>query len=388
MDSKERIEKAYSNEISFLDFMKTECLCLLQRQTGFKVMFRAICGKDISRCSSNKEIIEMIENFMPSLLIKQSEYKQFLENFRKSNISKNLSIEVCDLDGSLKDLSTEDILINVHGNLRVIDIFIDIYNYAIEVAKLKESVRLDEDPVKLFKKIEFINRTIVEKAKRLHISDEETLYDSANMVIDEFLNDEYYQILSLPQLKKELKEESMQRANDNLHINNGGSGFKKKLYELLNIENDEVDIDLGNLKKIGLVDEQIALVVDKKDKFDKQFSVPFVAIDDEMILELAQDRILELKNDIDFIKRQIFDAFSYVSLDIKDILREKHAFQIGKYIEKLRELSEKFDKMIGELDYTDSAELFNAYNKVLTIYNVISEMKQNSYVIDVSRFSK
>ena len=304
------------------------------------------------------------------------EYAKTLNKLNGSNFSGSEIIELGE---------------KLNSNYHTIDMFLQLASFMNDCSEFQASIQKGSDPVKMFKRIDKVNDLILEKSKSVIFMDGTTMYEPIKIMFDDFYRDGFAELLSVEKLKQELELErqSEQLASLNQKIKDEP---KLKLFEAINDKFAKLVLEMNSLQKIDMFADDILMLMDKMDEFDKCYSMPFANATPENVEKQAETDLNQIENEMSTIKTNIAQALAYAGVDIADILREKHSYQIRDYVEKLRLLSEKYNKMFSELgedfEGVSSTVLLDAFKKANAMYKLVEEMKANSFVVDIARFSK
>ena len=361
----------------------TSTMNYLATDKGLRKMLKEVAGIDAAKAKDMLELSKQIDEAMPKLEESRDYHNNIVE---KINSSPSETLLIRGLKNSGNDYSNEEIkkaLTGIKMNKKVLDVFFNLYNYVISILKRHADIAQEESPVIQFKNFKKFNKFSTELAMSSMANENQTIYEVAKKIFDSHLNDELDELLSITSLRLQIEQESCENKKTE-----AVEQVKTPLYELANAEVNIIENDIEELSKIDIAGEDLAKIIARKQHYDGIFGHKFVKVDDSTLIEIARDYLAEILIMISELKSKIFDTLDYAGADIKDILREKHSYQIRDYVEKLKVMSAKYQTLLEGLNKEKASELVFAYSKALAMYKVVDEMKANSYVVDISRFSK
>jgi len=383
MTVEERVNKVREIELSFVSDLLTSTMNYLATDKGLRKMLKEVAGIDAAKAKDMLELSKQIDEAMPKLEESRDYHNNIVE---KINSSPSETLLIRGLKNSGNDYSNEEIkkaLTGIKMNKKVLDVFFNLYNYVISILKRHADIAQEESPVIQFKNFKKFNKFSTELAMSSMANENQTIYEVAKKIFDSHLNDELDELLSITSLRLQIEQESCENKKTE-----AVEQVKTPLYELANAEVNIIENDIEELSKIDIAGEDLAKIIARKQHYDGIFGHKFVKVDDSTLIEIARDYLAEILIMISELKSKIFDTLDYAGADIKDILREKHSYQIRDYVEKLKVMSAKYQTLLEGLNKEKASELVFAYSKALAMYKVVDEMKANSYVVDISRFSK
>lgn len=382
MKAEERIKKVKELENLFIVELMLGLFNSLVSTDVIKMILKEYGDIEVGDNFNPQQLSLEINSILPELL----EKKDYCEEFYRCDDQnlKFLRIKYRQNNPESDKFKIDNIINKAKVTYIVIDEFLTLYNYINMIPTSYMNADKELDPIELFKKYINTNKLLIKTAKKTPIHDDSkhTIYDVSKIYFDKHLTPEFKELLSVEKLKEELAAElkESKETDENKKV--------VSYYKNANAENELIDRELGVLKNIAIASDEIKKIENEKIKFNKTFGDKFVAVDDESMISVAREYLAKIIISINNTKNNIADALIYAGDDIKDILREKHSYQIREYIEKLAKMSEKYGKTLSSADMQNSDELLALYKKAMAMYKVVDEMKANSYVVDISRFSK
>ncbi len=382
MKVEERVKLVRNKEFEFIGTLMASGMAHMTKDDGIRKMLSEFSGTDITKNSDLVELSKLIDDIMPRIEESKAYYDKIVGSM---NTAPNDNVIVQTLLNNGADFSEKNIKEAIkiaRDNKQVLDTFFGLYDYIITISNMHSGISAEEAPVALFKKYAKLNKNVVALAKETMVNEKQTIYDAAKSIYDDFLTPELAELMSVVTLRQEIEAEQAEMPVVKK------SEVETPVYELANAEKLAIEEDISNLQKIEIAQDDMFEILAKKEHYDGMFTSSFIQIDDKTLIEMAREYLAEIAQMIEMLKQKIAAALEYAGIDIKDILREEHSYQIRDYVQKLRGMSDKYSKMLGELDKNDASQLVSAYNKALSMYAVVDEMKANSFVVDVARFSK
>lgn len=375
MKTEERIEEVRKHENEFIENL---VLGLFVPYVSTEIMKKILkrVGVDVEESFIPQELSDKIDKVIPELLKEQQRGEDIhnlddekLQLFKMKFKAQHPNYSFQEISNSLEQ---SKIICNA------IDEFLAMYNYIQMAANFYMDADKEQDPVVMFEKFKKLNKVLVNNAKKTIMNlDGANLYDITKEIFDGYLTPQFMELLSVEKLKAELEEN---KKNTTIE--------KVSYYKEANKEKQFIANEIKNLSNIEIASDELLKIEIEKEKFDKNFGNEFVAIDDENIISYAREQLAKIMLEISKIKQLISDALIYAGDDINDILREKHSYQSREYVKNLTVMSNKYTSALKSADMQNSEELLSLYKKAMAMYKVIDEMKANSFVVDMSRFSK
>ena len=383
MNSNLRVKKVFETEYTMIVYLMNQLMESLKNDPGVCQMLKNVAGVEVSKNDSNIKFVKMLDDSMFLLRQKGNYYGDLINKLNNRN---NQQMIVKDDSGRV--LSNDEIeteLQSAYNNFGILKMVFDFREYDIKIAQFLQSLMNIDDPVVLFKRINRANKQIIDLAKNIELfHTKENFYEKIKAVVDYYLNEEFYETFSMDKLKEEIEQEKL------LQIKEKKVAEKPKVSHV-DLANDGYALikkDLLNLNDIDLFLEDKEFIYERKSQLDSLTKFPITKVDESKDYENISFRVMDIIISLEILKKDIANVLRYSNEDIKDILREKHSYQIRDYVENLKLMSDKLQKMLNEFDEMDSSQLLAAYKKVLAMYEVVEEMKANSFVVDISRFSK
>ncbi len=383
MDYNKEIERIYNFERMYLSALSHVFVSIVLENDGILSILENVPDGDKILAKRSKETIdEFMNEVVTAATGLKMAYKEILEKSNKAEKYARKLIKKLGMSVESSITVGENINIEaIKTNIKTIDKFLGFAEVMSKVAKYGEELSKNNGPSKIWflKTVKYINNDIVRDLNRHFISQGDFMKTLSMMVeqIKEITN-QAERIRKILESEQNLKKE---------YNTCKPAKVEKPQFEILNKENEKINAELEALVSMGMFLDEVEGIVDFKSSFDRAANPPF---NESTVIETAQEAFVEVNEQIKMVKQKIAAYLAYLGEDIEDVLRDKQPYLVRDYVEKLKFMSDKYGKMMSELDIEniDVNKLAELAAKAQTMYGVVDEMRENAYVVDAARFSK
>ncbi len=396
MKSSERIKKVYEREIEFIDSLTSACAEFLITNECMQAA-ADILGVDVPKALEERSFNKYMAELLPALKEKV-EFHSFINSYMDKHSREAIINSATKSPYLTKKYSPKEIKEAIYMGDEVFSTFTymnSMVEYMQNLAFLRQTINVKGDPIELFHQIEQVNAQIMFTVELLgnRLGSEEIaglLRGDIVKYLENMYKEGFGELFSVDALREELAIEA--EAQRKIEIERKVEQERKAESQQLNDRRKNAQKDVDNLQQTSFCGDEILAIMQQLDEFDQTFLLPFGSDMSREYINYANAELALIELDIESVKQKIAAALAYAGEDIKDVLREKHSYQIREYVEKLKTMSGKYGTKFAEFSNPQaqiaSEALVEADSKAQAMYKLIEEMKANSFVVDMARFSK